>query len=211
MARFVCVWLGKASKSFVLATIKYLLLSILHILKVIHGTLSSFFFFFFTKHNCSDVHNYMRHVPVVEKKEVASKVEEAWWSGVEEETRARAADEQSPPPSPPPPPPQLIISGGGGAFLHPTHCLGNETLERVAGTGGIDYERIKCFPDATTSSSLSIQNLFQFRKRNWRFDAVGGLAYLIMTYPLFSGCPLATNVTNNMTMTEIVRGFNYDV
>ena len=32
-----------------------------------------------------------------------------------------------------------------------------------------------------------------------------------MTYPLFSGCPLATNVTNNMTMTEIVRGFNYDV
>ena len=83
---------------------------------------------------------------------------------------------------------------------------------------GTDYDRVGCYPDETTSSSLSIQNLFQFRKRNWRFDTIGGLLYLLIAHPLFTGCSLASAVvTTNATTTtmgaaaESLVGFFSDV
>lgn len=117
-----------------------------------------------------DVHNYMRHAPS---------------TNFGDDNKHEMEGKEIPKP-------MLVISGGGGAFLHPTHCLGNETLHNVAGTNHTSYDRVVCYPNEKISSSLSIQNLFQFRKRNWKFDAIGGLLYLAIAHPLFSGCKRIT-------------------
>ena len=124
-----------------------------------------------------DIHNYQRHVPASSTSNNFA-VDQDQHAGA-----ATAAADKAP---------TLVISGGGGAFLHPTHCLGHEPLCAVAGTGGIAYTRAAAYPSAAESSALSFQNLLKFRRRNWRFDAIGGVLYLALAHPLFTdaGCDL---------------------
>ena len=112
-----------------------------------------------------DVHNYMRHEVKKDSHEVIMKSDDDLYST-----------------------PTLVVSGGGGAFLHPTHCLGEEDLQKVAGTGGKDYIRKAEYPSVEVSKGLSYQNLTKFRARNWRFDVIGGLIYLALAHSLFTDC-----------------------
>ena len=88
-------------------------------------------------------------------------------------------------------PPTLIVSGGGGAFLHPTHvpALGADDIEEVAGTGH-RYTRKVAYPPPAVSRSYSKKNLVQFRQRNFQFDLVGGVIYLLLIIPIFPLCGL---------------------
>ena len=116
-----------------------------------------------------DVHNYMRHIPLVAG------------GGLADQPPVKIAHE-------PVSNPTLVVSGGGGAFLHPTHCLGEDILEGVAGTNGQNYVRAAAYPKADVSAELSWLNLTKFRVRNWRFDVIGGLTYLLLAHPLFADC-----------------------
>ena len=134
-----------------------------------------------------DVHNYMRHECIVDSNHGSSL----------------------------PKPPSLVISGGGGAFLHPTHCLGQEVLQSVDGTGGGDYERVVAYPSYSVSASLCIQNLYKFRSRNWRFDIVGGSLYMLMVYPIFTDCYhgdySAVSAQSSFSLIEILSNFFSDI
>jgi hypothetical protein len=102
----------------------------------------------------------------------------------------------------------MVIAGGGGAFLHPTHCLGQHPLAFVAGTQGKSYTRAAAYPSARVSRLLSYQIPFKFRSRNWRFDLIGGLAYLALAHPLFTTCASTCNThfTESTTLIEFVSG-----
>lgn len=120
-----------------------------------------------------DVHNYMRHE--VSRKAHRSHSEEQMCST-----------------------PTLVVSGGGGAFLHPTHCLGEEDLQNVAGTGGRKYTRSAEYPSSEISEGLSWLNLTKFRARNWRFDVIGGLIYLALAHSLFTDCSVEQAHSGNV-------------
>ena len=94
--------------------------------------------------------------------------------------------------------PTLVVSGGGGAFLHPTHCLGEEDLQNVAGTGGRKYTRSAEYPSSEISEGLSWLNLTKFRARNWRFDVIGGLIYLALAHSLFTDCSVEQAHSGNV-------------
>ena len=122
-----------------------------------------------------DVHNYMRHEVRKNSHQVRSNSEDEMCST-----------------------PTLIVSGGGGAFLHPTHCLGAEDLQNVAGTGGSNYTRKAEYPSVEVSKGLSWLNLTKFRARNWRFDVIGGLIYLVLAHSLFSDCSIEQGHSKNV-------------
>ena len=122
-----------------------------------------------------DVHNYMRHEVRKNSHQVRSNSEDEMCST-----------------------PTLIVSGGGGAFLHPTHCLGAEDLQNVAGTAGSNYTRKAEYPSVEVSKGLSWLNLTKFRARNWRFDVIGGLIYLALAHSLFSDCSIEQGHSKNV-------------
>eukprot|EP00929_Paragymnodinium_shiwhaense_P091221 TRINITY_DN51244_c0_g1_i1.p1 TRINITY_DN51244_c0_g1~~TRINITY_DN51244_c0_g1_i1.p1 ORF type:complete len:1150 (-),score=135.26 TRINITY_DN51244_c0_g1_i1:315-3764(-) len=73
--------------------------------------------------------------------------------------------------------PELVISGGGGAFLHPTHVP-----VKVAG-----YRYASCYPSQYISRAFGLLNPFEFRRRNWAFEIVLGVLYVLM---VISAMPL---------------------
>lgn len=48
----------------------------------------------------------------------------------------------------------------------------------------------QCLPYLCLQISLS--NIVKFRKKNWRFDIVGGLVYFILVFSLFPQCKIDT-------------------
>uniref|UniRef100_K3WH55 Uncharacterized protein n=1 Tax=Globisporangium ultimum (strain ATCC 200006 / CBS 805.95 / DAOM BR144) TaxID=431595 RepID=K3WH55_GLOUD len=82
----------------------------------------------------------------------------------------------------------LIVSGGGGAFLHPTHAPNCKTLK----ANGAIYEQKKCYPPVHVSRRYALLNVFGFRRINWRFDIVGGLAYFAMVLSMFPRCSVSS-------------------
>ena len=159
-----------------------------------------------------DVHNYMRHTPFVEDgeeygEEINAKSRDSFSSSVDDyydddddddDIRERKMERSSF--TRPNNSPTLIISGGGGAFLHPTHIIGDEILNNVAGTGGKTYSRDAAYPTSETSQALSWLNFTKFRKRNWRFDAIGGTIYLLLAHSLFTDCSVVPTALDKATM-----------
>jgi len=105
------------------------------------------------------------------------------------------------------PPVHLIVSGGGGAFLHPTHVPSGETLS----ANGHKYIRASCYPSEKVSRyailmikyvlhlvvqhsiyfgnrRYALLNIFGFRRRNWRFDVVGGIGVSHKLYRSHLNC-----------------------
>ncbi|KAF0700957.1 Aste57867_8527 [Aphanomyces stellatus] len=81
-------------------------------------------------------------------------------------------------------PVHLIVSGGGGAFLHPTHVPGADDLvasQRL-------YTRASCYPSEKVCRRYALLNILGFRRRNWRFDIVGGLGYFFLAFSMFPRC-----------------------
>ncbi|RQM28072.1 hypothetical protein B5M09_007715 [Aphanomyces astaci] len=68
-------------------------------------------------------------------------------------------------------PVHLIVSGGGGAFLHPTHVPSGDNLVASHRL----YTRASCYPSEKVCRRYALLNILGFRRRNWRFDIVGGL------------------------------------
>ncbi|ETV93544.1 hypothetical protein, variant 8 [Aphanomyces invadans] len=81
-------------------------------------------------------------------------------------------------------PAHLIVSGGGGAFLHPTHVPSGDNLvasQRL-------YTRASCYPSEKVCRRYALLNILGFRRRNWRFDIVGGLGYFFLAFSKFPRC-----------------------
>ncbi|EQC35107.1 hypothetical protein SDRG_07341 [Saprolegnia diclina VS20] len=81
-------------------------------------------------------------------------------------------------------PVHLIVSGGGGAFLHPTHVPSGENLF----ANDKHYQRASCYPSEKVSRRYALLNIFGFRRRNWRFDFVGGVGYYMLAVSMFPRC-----------------------
>ena len=163
-----------------------------------------------------DVHNYMRHSPLVGPNNTeftASSSDRGSVSSIDRCSISSTDDDElfdgtqySTP--------TLIVSGGGGAFLHPTHIIGDEILYNVAGTDGQNYSRDVAYPTSKTSQMLSWLNLTKFRRRNWRFDVIGGTVYVLLAHSLFTDCSVvsttlagADDISNNIF--EMVSTFCY--
>ena len=116
------------------------------------------------------------------------------------------------PPQPPRLRPALIVSGGGGAFLHPTNLFAGQELHvdehpydhvlpalRTAPHGGMvdadgccmlmgRYRKASSYPSEGTSRRYALLNIFGFRRRNWRFDVIGGIAYSLLMISMMGSC-----------------------
>lgn len=79
----------------------------------------------------------------------------------------------------------LIVNGCGGAFLHPTHVFGgfNKFQDGM-------YEKRFAYPSLKESEQIAWGNILKFRKKNWRFDVIGGLVYFILVFSMFPQCEL---------------------
>ena len=80
--------------------------------------------------------------------------------------------------------PELIVSGGGGAFLHGTHTFSN----RIKVANRDHYERVCAYPSDSLSRRIAWLNIWQFRWRNWRLDAVWAVGYFCISSSLFPLC-----------------------
>ncbi|CAA2996146.1 uncharacterized protein LOC111408811 [Olea europaea subsp. europaea] len=78
----------------------------------------------------------------------------------------------------------LLVNGCGGAFLHPTHVFSN--FNNLYGTS---YES-KAYPSFEDSSRIALGNILKFRKKNWRFDFIGGIIYFVLAFSMFPQCKL---------------------
>jgi len=81
-------------------------------------------------------------------------------------------------------PAHLVISGGGGAFLHPTHPFSFPLQHE----GGQIYHPIASYPNVVTSRRITFKNILGFRKKNWRFDVLGGFMYFMVIFSLVPLC-----------------------
>lgn len=81
----------------------------------------------------------------------------------------------------------LLVNGCGGAFLHPTHVFAkfNHFLGAV-------YEKKAAYPSFEDSQRIALGNILKFRKKNWRFDVIGGGVYFILAFSTFPQCKLDT-------------------
>lgn len=91
-------------------------------------------------------------------------------------------------------PEHLIVSGGGGAFLHPTH-----PFAKPIKAYGVDYNSETAFPSPLMSRAIAFSNIFDFRRKNWRFDVVGGLLYFSLAFSLFPLCQTPVDLTPLMS------------
>lgn len=89
-------------------------------------------------------------------------------------------------------PPVLVVSGGGGAFLHATHVPNAAKIEVF----GRQYERVVAFPDVKTSRKLARNNIYQFRRLNWRFDVISGVVYILIVISQLPLCGIYGAVTS---------------
>ena len=103
--------------------------------------------------------------------------QQSHWHGAESDT-----------PIAPVMPPVLLVSGGGGAFMHPTHVPAPLPIN----VRGQPYQRTCCYPSVSTSRNYALLNIFGFRKRNWRFDIMGGAVYFLLALSFFPMCNLNT-------------------
>ena len=84
-------------------------------------------------------------------------------------------------------PRHLIVSGGGGAFLHPTHPFSAP----LRGYNGRVYPHARSYPSAEVSRKITFGNLIKFRKKNWRFDVLGGVMYFVLIISVLPLCGLS--------------------
>ncbi|MES1906804.1 MAG: hypothetical protein MHM6MM_000040 [Cercozoa sp. M6MM] len=85
--------------------------------------------------------------------------------------------------------PTLVLSGGGGAFMHPTHITGGPGIRHQ----GVEYRRVRAYPDERTSRVLSVLNLVDFRARNVRFDMGGAVLYALVAASFLPACDLGAD------------------
>jgi hypothetical protein len=81
----------------------------------------------------------------------------------------------------------LLVSGGGGAFLHPTHPF---SLPLRTQAGQV-YAHARSYPSAKISKKITFGNLIKFRKKNWRFDVLGGVLYFLVIFSVLPLCGLS--------------------
>lgn len=93
--------------------------------------------------------------------------------------------------------PHYIVSGGGGAFCFPTHAPDPQVkyFDHV-------YNRVSAYPPPSLTKRLAWMNVFGFRRRNWRFDIAGAVAYFIIIASLLPVCsdylsPVISAYNNN--------------
>ncbi|CAM6089158.1 unnamed protein product [Calypogeia fissa] len=79
----------------------------------------------------------------------------------------------------------LLVNGCGGAFLHPTHVFAGFRQSQ-----GTPYEKMAAYPAFDHSRKIALGNISEFRKKNWRFDVIGGIVYFILVFSLFPQCHL---------------------
>jgi hypothetical protein len=82
-----------------------------------------------------------------------------------------------------PPLPHMIVSGGGGAFLMPTH-----SPDPPVSVSGVPYRRVVAYPPPSLTRTHAWLNVFGFRRRNWRFDALGGFVYYLLVCSMMPLC-----------------------
>lgn len=92
----------------------------------------------------------------------------------------------------------LIVNGCGGAFLHPTHVFAkfNHFL-------GCAYEKKVAYPSFEDSKRIALGNILKFRKKNWRFDVIGGIVYFILVFSTFPQCELDNILQDNSIVGHI--------
>lgn len=81
-------------------------------------------------------------------------------------------------------PEHLVTSGGGGAFLHPTHPFAFPLMYE----GGQVFHHAVSYPSAAVSRGITFNNVLKFRKKNWRFDVLGGLIYFLVICSMLPLC-----------------------
>lgn len=79
----------------------------------------------------------------------------------------------------------LLVNGCGGAFLHPTHVFSN--FRQFLGAC---YENKAAYPTYEDSKRIALGNILKFRKKNWQFDAIGGIIYFVLVFSAFPQCDL---------------------
>lgn len=96
----------------------------------------------------------------------------------------------------------LIVNGCGGAFLHPTHVFAkfNHFL-------GSSYEKKVAYPSFEDSKRIALGNILEFRKKNWRFDVIGGILYFILVFSTFPQCDLDNILQDNSLIGHIQNFF----
>jgi len=67
---------------------------------------------------------------------------------------------------------------------------------------GEQYQRTSSYPLIPVSCSYSILNVFGFRKRNWRFDAVGGFTWGMLIFSCLPLCDLTKPIVDSPTWTQ---------
>jgi hypothetical protein len=102
------------------------------------------------------------------------------------------------------PPPALIVSGGGGAFMHPTHVPDPAPINFRGDT----YVRASSYPPVDVSRAYTLLNIFGFRKRNWRFDLVGGMIYFLLIFDTLPVCDVSA-VINSQDWIDVIYNYVY--
>ncbi|KAH7429398.1 hypothetical protein KP509_09G046200 [Ceratopteris richardii] len=95
----------------------------------------------------------------------------------------------------------LLVNGCAGAFLHPTHVFAkfNQFL-------GSSYEKKAVYPSFEDSQRIALGNILKFRKKNWRFDVIGGIVYFVLAFSSFPQCDLE-NILQDTNSTGRFQGF----
>ncbi|KAG0612584.1 hypothetical protein M758_6G039400 [Ceratodon purpureus] len=95
----------------------------------------------------------------------------------------------------------LLVNGQGGAFLHPTHVFA-----KFQEFQGGKYEKQAAYPSMLDSRRIAWGNILKFRKKNWRFDVIGGIVYFILVFSMFPQCDL-NDIFKQNDIKEILRAF----
>ncbi|KAG6549218.1 hypothetical protein Mapa_009204 [Marchantia paleacea] len=96
----------------------------------------------------------------------------------------------------------LIVNGCGGAFLHPTHVFAG--FKQFQGSS---YERMSAYPSIPDSRKIALGNILKFRKKNWRFDVIGGVVYFILVFSMFPQCHLEKVLREDDSMMGHIQQF----
>ncbi|CAK9191692.1 unnamed protein product [Sphagnum troendelagicum] len=95
----------------------------------------------------------------------------------------------------------LLVNGSGGAFLHPTHVFAGFRQFQ-----GSCYDTLAAYPSMQDSRKIAWGNILKFRRKNWRFDVIGGLMYFILVFSMFPQCEL-DGVLQDVTMEGHMKAF----
>ncbi|ETO31334.1 hypothetical protein RFI_05786, partial [Reticulomyxa filosa] len=160
---------------------------------------------------CGDIHNYTRHEPIKSQWRSVSvpkhmnieddkKLPQLKSLDHEQSTPDKTYDEVAGDTCGP----ALIVSGGGGAFCHPTHVPYKKPID----VDGVMYDRVTEYPSIEISKSYAAKNIFGFRRRNLKFDLLGGLMYYLLVFSAFPLCDLNIDSTKeNWTVYDGVKKY----